>query len=140
MITMGYCGRLCRLRRRFCDHVLMTTVMITGWHLMSYPKMIMLAGVRGRFRYNAAIYPPGSYRARRCRLARARHPAASLAHSRRGQPRLASRSAHACSHRRHVSAQMRQCSCMPAWPSHSAAQLAQAVRHACRTTLVRLAS
>jgi hypothetical protein len=56
------------------------------------------------------------------------------------QPRLPSRSAQACSQRRQASAQMRQCSCMSAWASHSVAQLAQATRQASRMALVMLAS
>jgi hypothetical protein len=54
MISMGYGDRLCLFSRRFCDHVLMTRVMIIGWHLMTRVKMIMLVGVRCWFRQGIA--------------------------------------------------------------------------------------
>jgi hypothetical protein len=56
------------------------------------------------------------------------------------QPKALRRSPQADSQRRHISAQMRQCSCIPAWPSHSVAQLPQATLHASSTARVMFAS
>ena len=55
-------------------------------------------------------------------------------------PKAVSRSAQADSHRRQASPQIRQCSCMLAWLSHSAAQLAQATRQASSRDVVMFAS
>src|SRR5215204_4973165 len=55
-------------------------------------------------------------------------------------PRALASWSHAASQRRHASAQIRQCSCMLAWLSQSAAQARQAVLHAWTSALVRLAS
>jgi hypothetical protein len=62
---------------------------------------------------------------------------------RRGGPRVrqsaASRAAHAVSHRRHSSAQIRQCSCVSPWWAHSSAHAPQAARHSSSARRVRSA-
>jgi hypothetical protein len=58
----------------------------------------------------------------------------------RGQPRPASNALQACSQRWHTSAQIRQCSCMPACRSHSSPQDLQATAHAWSTARETLAS
>jgi hypothetical protein len=46
----------------------------------------------------------------------------------------------ACSQRRQASAQTRQCSCWPAWRSHSSPQERHTVAQACKTVQLMLAS
>ena len=58
----------------------------------------------------------------------------------RAQPRESMSSRQALSQRRQASAQMRQCSCISAWPAHSSPQALQAAAQASRTARVRLAS
>lgn len=79
---------------------------------------------------------------------RAPRPAGPCAWARIYRPRhvacahaiVMSSSRHASSHARHASAQTRQCSCMPAWLSHSSPQARQAAMHACRWARVMFAS
>lgn len=56
------------------------------------------------------------------------------------QPNDARRSRHACSQRRHASAQTMQCSCMSACLEHSSPHASHAVAHASRNARVRFAS
>ena len=50
MINIGYWNRFGLLGRRFCDHVVMSRMMIIGGRPMTRLKMIMPLGVRRRFR------------------------------------------------------------------------------------------
>src|SRR5699024_10654106 len=80
----------------------------------------------------AGSHPPWWVRARRC--------CEGAGEVCRGQRRDFSRSAQACAHPRHASAQIRQCSCLFACCSHSSAQVSHTLWHVSITDLITAGS